>query len=122
MLSVPSNVRLLIAAQPVDFRKSFDGLAAVVEHCLKRSPTSGDVFVFLNKRANQVRLLYWDGDGFCLVAKRLELGTFRRHCNAEGKHTHAEVGRAELTLILDGIDVSSLRKRKRYKQQERNTN
>ncbi len=122
MLSVPSNVRLRIATNPVDFRKGFDGLAAVVENCLRQSPTSGDVFIFLNKRANQVRLLYWDGDGSFLVAKRLELGTFRRHRNAERLHTHAEVGRAELTLILDGIDVSSLRKRKRYKRQEKNTN
>lgn len=120
MLSIPSNVRLFIAVEPVDFRKSFDGLAAVVEHHLDQRPTSGDVYIFLNKRANQVRLLYWDGDGFCLVAKRLELGTFRRYASTEDGAVHAVISRAELTLLMDGVDVSSLRHRKRYVRENQN--
>ena len=114
MLSVPSNVRLFLADRPVDFRKSFDGLAAVVEHQFGMTPLSGDVFVFLNKRANQVRLLFWDRDGFCLVAKRLEVGTFRRITRTGPTAGSIQIDTAELVLLIEGIDVSSMRRRKRY--------
>ena len=75
---------------------------------------SGDVFIFLNRRANQVRLLFWERDGFCLVAKRLERGTFRRAKRAGDGQAHVEVDVAELVLLLEGIDVPSMRRRKRY--------
>ena len=114
MLTLPTNVKLFMATQPVDFRKSFDGLASVVEHHLGHVPHSGHVFVFLNKRANQVRLLFWDDDGFCLVCKRLEMGTFRRRESCRADSPGVEINTAELVLLLEGIDVSSMRRRKRY--------
>lgn len=114
MLALPSNVRLFMATEAADFRKGFDGLAALVESNFGMEAISGHVFVFLNKRANQVRMLFWDRDGFCLVAKRLEVGTFRR-IRREGTATpHVEIDTAELVLLLEGIDVSLMRRRKRY--------
>jgi len=114
MLTLPANVRLFLANGPTDFRKGFNGLAAMVENEFGMTTLSGHVFVFLNRRANQVRLLFWDRDGLCLVAKRLEVGTFRR-IRREGITTpQAEIGAAELVLLLEGIDVPSMRQRKRY--------
>jgi transposase len=120
MLTLPSNVKIYVATQPADFRKSFDGLAAIVENAFGISAHSGHVFVFLNKRANQVRLLFWERDGLCLVAKRLEVGTFRRIMAADGAITHMQIDAAELLLLLEGIDVSSMRRRTRYVSPEKN--
>ena len=114
MLTLPSNARLFLAAGATDFRKGFDGLAAMVENEFGMTMLSGHVFVFLNRRANQVRLLFWDRDGLCLVAKRLEVGTFRRTHRDGAMTPHAEIGAAELVLLLEGIDVPSMRQRKRY--------
>ena len=114
MLTLPSNVKIYAATEPADFRKSFDGLAAIVESKFGMSAHSGHVFVLLNRRANQIRLLFWERDGLCLVAKRLEAGTFRRVINIEGAITHMQIDGAELLLLLEGIDVSSMRRRKRY--------
>ena len=114
MLTLPANVRMLLADHPVDFRKGFDGLAGIVEHQFGIEPISGHVFVFLNKRADQVRLLFWDRDGFCLLAKRLEVGTFRRAVRADHEAPYVEIDAAELLLVLEGIEVTSMRRRKRY--------
>ena len=114
MLTVPGNIRLFLADNPVDFRKSFDGLSAIVESEFGMTVRSGHVFVFLNRRATQVKLLFWERDGLCLVIKRLEVGTFRR-IRREGSTTpQIEIDAAELMLLLEGIDVQSMRRRKRY--------
>ena len=114
MLTLPSNMQFLLADRPADFRKSFDGLAAIVENELGLAPSTGSVFVFLNKRANQVRLLFWDRDGFCLISKRLEAGTFRRIRCSDDDAKHIEINTAELVLLLEGIDAPVLKQRKRY--------
>jgi transposase len=72
MLSLPPAVRIWVSAQPTDLRKSFDGLAALVEQWLGADPLSGHVFVFRNKMADRVKLLVWDGDGYVIYYKRLE--------------------------------------------------
>jgi len=118
VLSLPSNVRLFLADNPVDFRKSFDGLSGIVEGEFGMSVRGGDVFVFLNRRGNQVKLLFWERDGLCLVIKRLEAGTFRR-IRREGSTTpQIEIDAAELVLLLEGIEVQALRRRKRYVDDE----
>jgi transposase len=114
MLTLPTNVRLFLAQSPTDFRKSFDGLTALVENEFGMQITSGHVFVFLSKRATQVKLLFWERDGLCLVAKRLEVGTFRRTKRAGVTTAQVEIDAAELVLLLEGIEVSSMRRRKRY--------
>lgn len=115
MLTLPTNVKLFLAHDAVDFRKGFDGLAAIVEHSFGLEPISGHVFVFFNKRANQVRLLFWERDGFCLVAKRLEAGTFRRTKRTDNGSACIEVDAVELMLVLEGIDATAIRRRRRYK-------
>lgn len=117
MLTFPGNVRLFLANEPVDCRKSFNGLAAIVEGEFNLPCMSGDLFVFLNRRANQVRLLFWDRDGFCLVAKRLEAGTFRRVRDAAQDQAHVEIDAADLSMLLEGVDAKSVRRRKRFKPQ-----
>lgn len=114
MLTVPSGVRLFVATQPTDLRKSFDGLSALVQGEFGRSPTSGDLFIFLNRRGTQVRILFWDRDGYCVLMKRLEQGTFRKMTTADGE-THVEVEAVELAMLLEGIDAPVVRRRKRYR-------
>jgi transposase len=72
VIAIPHTVRVFLATDPQDFRKSIDGLAAVVQSHLIRDPMTGDVYVFHNRRRNALKLLYWDHGGFCLVYKRLE--------------------------------------------------
>jgi len=111
MLSLPSAVRIWLATRPTDMRKSFDGLAEVVRQQLERDPLSGQLFVFRNKRGDRVKLLYWDEDGFVLVYKRLEAGTFRFPAADAGG---VEIRAADLQMLLDGVDLASVRRGRRY--------
>ena len=113
MLSFPPAVRTWLASQPVDLRRSFDGLAEQVRQHLRHDPLSGHVFVFRNKRSDRVKLLYWDEDGFVIVYKRLEQGTFRWPAVAEGQ-AGVTLRAAELTMLLDGIDWPNARRARRY--------
>jgi transposase len=117
MLTFPSNVRLYLATAPTDMRKGFDGLSTLVESELGMSPLRGDLFIFLNRRATQVRILFWDRDGYCVLAKRLEQGTFRRVKAADGG-AGVEIDAGELAMLLEGIDAKQVRRRKRYRKPE----
>ena len=77
MLSLPPTVRIYLAAQPTDLRKSFDSLAALVREGLRGDPLSGDIFVFRNKAADRIKLLVWEEDGYAIWYKRLEAGSYR---------------------------------------------
>ena len=116
MLTLPSSVKIYVAAAPVDARKSFDGLAGLVEAEFGLEPMSGHLFVFLNRRGHLAQMLFWDRNGFCLVRKRLEAGTFRlaRSPGSEAT-THVEIDSAELALMLEGIDLAGATRRKRYR-------
>ena len=70
------QIRVHLYGQPVDMRKSYDGLYALTQHELRQNPMTGQLFVFINRRATQMKVLYWDRTGFCLWAKRLEQGRF----------------------------------------------
>jgi len=107
--------RIFVATGATDLRKSFDGLSAVVAGCFGRDVRSGDLFVFVNRRATQVRVLYWDRDGYCIWMKRLEAGTFRQVCKADGQD-HVEVDAGELGMLLEGIDAAVIKRRKRYRE------
>lgn len=115
MLTLPPTVRIYVAREPVDCRKSFDGLSALVRSVFGHDPLCGHLFVFLNRRADQSQILFFDRTGFCIVKKRLERGTFRVARSADDDATHVEVDAAELALMLEGIDLRGATKRKRWR-------
>lgn len=112
MLSLPPAVRIFLATQPTDMRKSFCGLANETRHVIAQDPLSGHLFVFFNRRRTVVKVLYWDRNGYCLVAKRLERGTFE--LPAADERGVIEVEAAELGLILEGIDLRGAKRRRRW--------
>lgn len=114
MLTLPPSVRIYVAAHPVDARKSFDGLSALVQSEFGLDVMSGHLFFFLNRRGHVAQLLFWDRHGFCLVKKRLESGTFRLVRKADEGHVYVEITSAELALMLEGIELEGAKRRKRY--------
>jgi len=115
MLALPPSVRIFAAVEPVDARKSFDGLAAVVRDSLGGDPMTGHMYFFLNRRGDMAQILFWDLTGFVVMRKRLEAGTFRLVRSAEGNKSHVEIDAAELGLMLEGIDLDTVKRRKRFK-------
>ena len=113
MLSLALPGRVFVCVTPTDMRKSFDGLSAVVRDHLKHDPLAGYLFVFRNRRGDRLKLLYWDEDGLAVWAKRLEQGTFQFPA-PESEGDAVEVKATELALILGGIDLDSVARRKRY--------
>jgi transposase len=113
MLNFPPTVRIFLATQPIDSRLSFDGLAEQVRQHLSGDPLSGHLFVFRNKRSDRVKLLYWDEDGFVILYKRLEQGTFRWPTVTEGQAS-VTLRAAELAMLLDGVDWQNARRARRY--------
>lgn len=114
MLSLPPSVRVFVAREATDMRKSFDTLAAQVIEVIDEDPQSGHLFLFLNRRRNRVKILWWDRSGYCLLAKRLEHGQFRVFDRAGGKPGGFEVTASELALLLDGIDLRGSRRRQTH--------
>jgi transposase len=108
VILVPPGVRILLAAQPVDFRKGMDGLAALVQQVLRADPFAGDVFIFRPKRADRVKILVYDGTGLCLYAKRLEAGRFSWPSPADGV---ARLPSAQLATLLEGLPWHRLQPR-----------
>lgn len=110
-----SQVRVWLYTRPTDMRKSFDGLAALVANALREDPLSGQLFVFINRRKTQMKVLYFDRSGYCVWAKRLERGRFHyRECTA-GK---VPLDWTALKLLLEGIEVDRIRRRVRYRHRE----
>ena len=120
MLSLSLPGRIFLCTLPTDMRKSFDTLAALVQSHLGQDALSGDLFVFRSRRGDRIKLLYWDEDGYALWYKRLEEGSFALP-TADGKRAsvgaHGLVLRpAELAMLLDGVDLASVRRQKRYRR------
>lgn len=112
MLNASPTMRVFVAVNPTDMRKSFDGLANAAREIIKQDPLSGHLFVFFNRRRTMMKAVYWDRNGYALIAKRLERGTFvLPPGNARGV---VELEAAELALILEGIDLSNARRRPRW--------
>lgn len=101
MIGLPSGTRIWLACGVTDMRKGFDGLAALVQLALAEDPFSGQLFVFRGRRGDRVKLLWWDGDGLCLFAKRLERGRFVWPQAASGT---VHLSAAQLSMLLEGID------------------
>jgi|SRR5271155_535437 len=113
MLSLPLPVRIFLCARPADMRRGFDGLAQMVREFLGADPLSGHLFVFRSKRGDRLKLLYWDTDGLAIWYKRLEKGTFRFPKTPDAG---LEIRAADLTLLLDGIDLDSVKRQQRYRR------
>lgn len=113
MLSILAGTRIFLATAPTDMRKGFDGLQGLVTSVLKGDPLSGHLFLFINRRRDKLKVLYWDGDGLAIWYRRLEQGTFQVPKPSEGKHS-IEIRSDELTMLLRGIDLASVRRRKRF--------
>ena len=100
---LPGRVRVLVASEPVDFRRSYDGLCGIVRDCLCEDPLSPTLFVFRNRRGDQVKLLWWDRNGFAIWMKRLERSTFR--FPERGGKSHV-ITQSELAMLLEGAMIT----------------
>lgn len=105
--------RLYLYAKSVDMRRSFDGLHAIVQSEFDRDILDGDIFLFLNKRRDRIKILWWDGDGMAIFMKRLEAGTYQLPVVTPG-HISLAMDRTQVELLLSGIELSSVKRRKRY--------
>lgn len=101
--------RYFIYRSGCDMRKGYDGLSGIVRSEWKKDPLSGDVFIFLSKQRNKIKLLHWQNDGYIIYSKRLEKGTFELP-----KGNSIEISAHQLQFILEGIYLSSIKKRMRY--------
>ncbi len=108
-----STVTIWLYTEVTDMRKSYDGLAALVKNRMKDNPLSGDLFVFVNRRKSAMKILYFDSSGYCIWMKRLEAGSFQMPAYNEEK---LALDSTQLKLILEGIDLNSIKKRKRYQR------
>ena len=115
MIALTPQIQAFLYRRPTDMRKSFHGLVALTQSELKQDPLSGSLFVFLNRRRDRVKILYWGQSGFCIWYQQLEKGTYQIPDAASLQEQDTlEVTRSQLSLILDGIDLSSVRQRPRF--------
>lgn len=123
MLRLPSlgeldqglRVRVYLCTSTTDMRKGFDTLAVLVRDGLGYDPLSGHLFLFVGRRRDRLKILYWDRDGYALWYKRLEKGTFRMPA-AKPDATSVELKASELAMLLEGIDLRSIKRRKRFQR------
>ena len=119
MISLARSVRVFVCTRPADMRRSFDGLAGMAEQLIKQDPLSGHLFVFRNRNRDRLKLLYWDTDGLAIWYKRLERGTFQLPTDLQSldeETTGAEITVDELSLLLGGVELTSVKRRKRYQR------
>lgn len=117
MFSLTSSLRYYLYRQPTDMRKSFDGLCGLVQSQMGRNPMSGEVFLFINKRRDRVKLLRWEAGGFILYYKRLEAGTFELPC-WDQTAVSIEMNLTQLLLMVEGISLQNIQKRKRFSRKK----
>ena len=106
-----SKIRIWLCTLPTDMRKSYNGLSALVKNALQGDPLSGELFVFVNRRQNQMKVLYFDRCGYCIWSKKLEQGQFVVRRSPGGKR---QMNWTQLKLLLDGIEIKKARQFKRY--------
>ena len=113
MLSLPSTVPIFLYTEPTDMRKGFDGLSGIVRSELAGDPLDGSLFLFINRRRDRLKILHWDGTGFWLYYKLLEAGTFEV---IPSKGTCARLDSTQLAMLLGGVSLVTIKRRKRYQQ------
>ncbi len=117
MLNFPPGIQVFMATEPVDMRKSFDGLSAAVQTVFGRDVLDGHLFLFLNRRRDRIKILWWDRDGLAIWSKRLELGSYEvpRH---EPHTPRLQLDATQLALLLGGVRFDSAKRRRRYVRPE----
>jgi transposase len=117
MIGLAHHLKIYACIEPTDMRKSFDGLSGIVANLLAEDPLSGHLFLFRNRSRDRLKILYWDRDGLAIWYKRLEKGTFQfptdlvKDSLPSGK---AQITTSQLALLLGGVELASVRHRKRY--------
>ena len=122
MLVLGASLRVFVCSQPADMQRSFDGLCGMAEAIMKQDPLSGSLFVFRNRNRDRLKILYWDKDGLAIWYKRLETGTFQLPTDVTPKDARpasAEISTEELSMLLGGIDLANVKRRKRYQPPNR---
>lgn len=114
MILVPRAVRVYFATQPTNLRKSFEGLSNEIRHALGYDPLTGHVFVFVNRRKNQVKLIVWTRGGFTIVHKRLERGTFTFPARVTADAKSVVIDVHELAMLLEGIEIDRAKTKRRW--------
>lgn len=117
MILLPRSVHIYVATQPVNLRKSFEGLSNEVRSVLAADPISGHVFLFLNRRGTQVKLLLWTRGGFTIVHKRLERGKFALPARVAAGASRVEIDAHELAMLLEGLVLATTRAATRWSPQ-----
>ena len=115
MLSISPSIKIFLYADVADLRRGYDGLSALVENAMGEDPLSGHLFMFVNRRRNRIKLLYWATDGYAIWMKRLEQGSFEFPASTSDSAS-VKITASQLALILEGIELSSVRRRKRYQR------
>jgi transposase len=117
MLSFPSSLKVFVALEPCDMRKGFGGLYSLATERLGEDPRQGAVYVFINRRHNRLKILYWDGSGMWVMSKRLEQGCFSWPRNVEPGRTKLKLSAEALALLTDGIDLHGAKMRPWYERE-----
>ena len=112
---ISHQLRIFLCTQPADMRKNFNGLSGLVRKSMMLDPLTGHLFVFRNQRGDRLKVLYCDGDGLAIWYKQLQRGTFRFPDLTNYSSSGLEIDHSTLRLILDGIDLSTIRRQQRYK-------
>ena len=115
MLGTVGGTRIFLCTEDTDMQKSFDSLCGIIRRCMNLDPLSGYLFVFKNKRADRIKAVYWDTDGMAMWYKVLQRGTFRFPDLQNFSSAGVEIDAATLRLILDGIDLGSIRRQHRHR-------
>ena len=113
MLSIASTLSIFLYTEPTDMRKSFDGLSGIVRSEFAADPLDGSLFLYINRRRDRLKMLHWDGTGFWLYYKLLEAGTFEV---IPSKGTCAQLDATQLAMLLGGVSLVTIKRRKRYQR------
>jgi len=114
MMLLPQSVRIFVAIERVDMRKSFEGLSQLARTVIGQDPLSGHLFLFLNRAATHVKILMWTRGGFTIVYKRLEKGQFAFASKVRAEAKSVEIDVAELSMLLEGLDASTAKGARRW--------
>jgi len=113
MFTLSTSNRFHLYNQPTDMRKSFDGLSGLIQNTLQSNPCNGDVFIFINRRRDKIKLLHWQGISFTLYYKRLEEGTFEVPAY-DPEAGSVILSYTQIVMLVDGLTIKNIQKRKRY--------